>query len=104
MIHAHISLPPCLIVFFICVTGFSIAQTHHGESGTSPDATHVYVAAYVSERWFYLDPTEIAANFPDYARRHSIGVGSFSTVNYEHPYVIIPVPLSGFDGVPYLPA
>lgn len=83
---------------------FAVAEAHHAENGAPPTATHVYVAAYVGERWFYLDPTAIYSVFPDYAHRHSIGVSSFTTVDYEHPYEIIPVPLSGFDAVPYLPA
>jgi hypothetical protein len=83
---------------------FAIAEAHHAENGAPPTATHVYVAVYVGERWFYLDPTAIYTTFPDYANRRSIGVASFTTVDYEHPYEIIPVPLSGFDGVPHLPA
>ena len=83
---------------------FAIAEAHHAENGAPPTATHVYVAAYVGEQWFYLDPTAIYIVFPDYAQRHSIGVGSFTTVDYEHPYETIPIPLSGFDGVPYLPS
>jgi hypothetical protein len=82
---------------------FAIAEAHHAENGAPPTATHVYVAVYVGERWYYLDPTAICTSFPDYTHRHSIGVSSFATVDYEHPYQIIPVPLSGFDGVPYLP-
>jgi hypothetical protein len=82
---------------------FAIAEAHHTENGAPPTATHVYVAAYVSERWFYLDPTAIFTAFPDYARRQSMGVSGFTTVDYEHPYEIIPLPLSYFDGVPYLP-
>ncbi|HMK55078.1 MAG TPA: transglutaminase domain-containing protein [Dissulfurispiraceae bacterium] len=83
---------------------FAIAEAHHSENGAPPTATHVYVAVYVGERWFYLDPTAIYIAFPDYAHRQSIGVSSFTTVDYEHPHEIIPVPLSGFDGVPHLPS
>jgi hypothetical protein len=83
---------------------FAIAEAHHTENGAPPTATHVYVAVYVGERWFYLDPTAVySADFPAYSDRRSIGVSSFTTVDYEHPYKIIPVPLSGFDRVPYLP-
>ncbi|HMK61053.1 MAG TPA: hypothetical protein VK452_07900 [Dissulfurispiraceae bacterium] len=82
----------------------AIAETHHTENGVPPTATHVYVAVYVGERWFYLDPTAICVAFPDYAHRQSIGVSSFTTVDYEHPCEIIPIPLSGFDGVPHLPS
>jgi hypothetical protein len=81
-----------------------VASAHHTENGAPPTATHVFVAVYVGERWYYLDPTAISTPFPDYAHRRSIGVGSFASVDYEHPYMMLPVPLSGFDGVPYLPA
>lgn len=83
---------------------FAVASGHHAENGAPPTASHVFVAAYVGERWFYLDPTAVSTPFPDYAHRRSIGVGSFATVDYEHPFQLIPVPLSGFDGVPLLPA
>jgi hypothetical protein len=83
---------------------FAIAVAHHAENGAPPTATHVYVAAYVGERWYYLDPTAIDTVFPNYDNRHSIGVSSFTTVDYEHPYDILPVPLSGFGNVPYLPS
>jgi len=82
---------------------FAMAEAHHTENGAPPTATHVYVAVYVGERWYYLDPTAISTVFPDYAHRRSIGVDSFASVDYEHPYEIIPVPLSGFEAVPYLP-
>lgn len=82
----------------------AIAEAHHTESGAPATATHIYVALYVSNRWFYLDPTEIPfTSFPSFSKRHSIGVASFPTVDYEHPYKIIPLPLSGFEYVPYLP-
>lgn len=83
---------------------FAIASAHHTENGAPPTASHVYVAVYVAERWFYLDPTAVySTNFPSYAQRKSIGVNNFGTVDYQHPFKIIPVPLSGFDKVPYLP-
>ncbi len=81
---------------------FAIAETHHSEGGAPPTATHVYVAVYAAERWFYLDPTAIHKNFPDFHHKESIGVKSFVTVDYQHPYKIIPVPLSGFEYVPWL--
>ena len=77
---------------------FAIAEAHHTEGGAPPTATHVYVAVYVSERWFYLDPTAVhSKDFPDFENRKSIGVDSFDTVDYEHPHMFIPVPLSGFE-------
>lgn len=82
---------------------FAIAEAHHTEGGAPPTATHVYVAVYVAERWFYLDPTAIHKTFPDFNHKKSIGVDSFGTVDYQHPYKIIPVPLSGFEHVPWLP-
>jgi len=83
---------------------FGIAQAHHTEDGAPPTASHVFVGAYVSDRWFYLDATAVhTVQFPDYGQRKSIGVDSFTTVDYEHPYDFIPVPLSGFENVPNLP-
>jgi hypothetical protein len=82
---------------------FAIAEAHHTEGGAPATASHVYVAAYVTDRWYYLDPTAIYKAFPDFSQRASIGVDSFATVDYEHPHDLIPVPLSGFEFVPYLP-
>ena len=74
------------------------------EDGAPPTASHVFVGVYVSDRWFHLDPTAVSfVDFPDYGHRKSIGVSSFTTVDYEHPYYFKPVPLSGFGEVPYLP-
>lgn len=84
---------------------FGIALTHHTEGGAPPTAEHVYTAAYVADRWYFLDATEAPAlAFPAYSARRSIGVPSFTTVDYQHPFDFIPVPLSGFTDVPYLPA
>lgn len=83
---------------------FGIASAHHTESGAPPTATHVFVGVYVADRWFYLDPTAVySVDFPSYTNRKSIGVSSFTRVDYEHPYSFRPVPLSGFGNVPYLP-
>jgi hypothetical protein len=83
---------------------FAIASAHHAENGAPPTATHVYVAVYVAERWFYLDPTAVQGEgFPNFSQRKSIGVSSFATVDYEHPYKMLPIPLSGFTKIPYLP-
>jgi hypothetical protein len=79
---------------------FSIAESHLTEGGAPPTASHVYVG----ERWFYLDLTAVhSTTFPAYKDRKSIGVSSFRTVDCEHPYIFIPVPLSGFNPVVYLP-
>ncbi len=81
---------------------FGIAQGHHTEGGAPPTASHVFVGVYLSDRWFFLDPTAVPfAAFPDFVHRASIGV--FSTVDYEYPYDFLPVPLSGFTYVPSLP-
>jgi hypothetical protein len=83
---------------------FGIALAHHTESGAPPTASHVYVGAYVADRWYYLDATEAPAlAFPSFASRRSIGVPSFTSVDYQHPFDFIPVPLSGFTQVPLLP-
>jgi hypothetical protein len=82
---------------------FGVAEAHHTEGGAPPTATHVYVGVYIAGRWYYLDPTAVPLQaFPDFAHRKSVGL--FGTVDYEHPYSFLPVPLSGFNHVPYLPA
>jgi hypothetical protein len=83
---------------------FAIAEGHHTEGGAPPTASHVFVAAYVNNRWLYLDPTAVRMKtLPDFGHLASVGVPGFATVDYEHPYTLIPVPLSGFDRVPNLP-
>ena len=83
---------------------FAIATCHHTENGAPPTASHVYVSVYVGDRWFYLDPLAVySTDFPNFVQRKSIGIESFDTVDYQHPHELIPVPLSGFDRVPYLP-
>ena len=84
---------------------FAIATAHHTENGAPATASHVYVAAYVKERWFYFDPTAVyQSEFPSFEMCKSIGVENFQSVDYQHPFKLIPVPLSGFNRVPYLPA
>ena len=80
-----------------------LAEAHHTEADAPPTATHVYVAVYVSDRWFYLDPTTLLSTpFPSFKSRRSIGVENFLSVDYEHPYKTIILPGSGFKYVPYL--
>ena len=82
-----------------------LAEAHHTEAGASPTATHVYIAIYVSDRWFYLDPAALPFSpFPIFGSRQSLGVASFPSVDYEHPYNTIMLPASDFEYVPYLPA
>lgn len=80
----------------------SIVSAHHTEAGAPPTASHVYVGVYLTERWYYLDPTTVYAGpLPSFTDRHS--VGTFSKVDYQHPFSACPVPLSSLDSVPYLP-
>jgi len=80
---------------------FGIAEAHHTEDGAPPAATHDYVGVYVSDRWFYLDPTAVYSEaFPGFEQRKSVAVKAFTTVDYQHPYNFIPVPLSGLKDVP----
>ncbi|MFW9845874.1 MAG: hypothetical protein ACFFD6_03950 [Candidatus Thorarchaeota archaeon] len=79
-----------------------IASAHHTEGGAPPTASHVYTGVYLSDRWFYLDPSFVnSIQIPDFQNKSSIG--QFSTVDYEHPFSAIPVRLSPLDRVPYLP-
>jgi len=83
---------------------FAIAEAHHAEGEYAPTAAHNYVAAYVAEHWFYLDPMAVYdAAFPDFEHRRSVGMASFRTVDYECPFGVIPLPLSGLLNVPHLP-
>ena len=80
-----------------------IASAHHTEGGAPPTASHVYVGVYLTDRWYYLDPTAVSAgSLPTFAKRKSVGI--FKTVDYEHPFSAIPVPLSPLNQVPHLPA
>jgi hypothetical protein len=80
-----------------------IATAHHTEGGAPPTASHVYVGVYLTDRWYYLDPTAVYAGpLPDFPERSS--VGTFETVDYQHPFKALPVPLSPLDKVPHLPA
>ncbi len=80
-----------------------IASAHHTEGGAPPTASHVYVGVYLTDRWYYLDPTAVSAGpLPTFSKRKSVGI--FKTVDYEHPFSAIPVPLSPLNQVPHLPA
>jgi hypothetical protein len=80
-----------------------IASAHHTEGGAPPTASHVYVGVYLTERWYYLDPTDVYSDpLPGFPKRKS--VGSFKKVDYQHPFQARPVPLSPLNKVPYLPA
>jgi len=80
-----------------------IASAHHTENGAPPTASHVYVGVYLTDRWYYLDPTFVGAGpLPAFKDRKS--VGGFTKVDYQHPFKARPVPLSPLDQVPYLPA
>ena len=80
----------------------TIVSAHHTESGAPPTASHVYVAVYLTNRWYYLDPTAVyAGTLPDFNNRRSVGL--FTSVDYQHPFAAIPVRLSPLDKVPYLP-
>jgi hypothetical protein len=79
----------------------TIALAHHTEGGAPPTASHVYVGVYLTDRWYYLDPTSVYAGpLPTFQGRKSVGL--FTKVDYEHPFDAIPVPLSSLDKVPYL--
>ncbi|MEJ2308073.1 MAG: transglutaminase domain-containing protein [Gammaproteobacteria bacterium] len=80
----------------------TVLSAHHTEGGAPPTASHVYVGIYLTDRWYYLDPTAVYAGpLPDFKNRRSVGL--FSTVDYQHPFSALPVPLSPLDKVPYLP-
>lgn len=81
-----------------------LAEAHHTEAGAPPTATHVYIAIYVSDRWFYLDQEALPFTlFPCFGSRQSLGMTSFPSVDYQHPYNTIMLPASDFEYVPYLP-
>ncbi|MCB9569575.1 MAG: transglutaminase domain-containing protein [Myxococcales bacterium] len=80
----------------------TIASGHHTENGAPPTASHVFVGVYLSDRWYHLDPTAVyGGRLPSYAERRSVGL--FASVDYEHPFSAIPVPLSDLRYVPHLP-
>jgi hypothetical protein len=80
-----------------------IASAHHTEGGAPPTASHVFVGVYLTDRWYYLDPTFVYSGpLPEFSERES--VGSFTKVDYQHPFQVIPVPLSPLNMTPHLPA
>ncbi|WP_031433016.1 hypothetical protein [Methylomarinum vadi] len=80
-----------------------IATAHHTEAGAPPTASHVYVGVYLANRWYYLDPSAVyTAPLPRFKEKRSIG--PFETVDYEHPFRVLPIPLFPLNLVPYLPA
>ncbi len=80
-----------------------IASAHHTEGGAPPTASHVYVGVYLTDRWYYLDPTFVYSGaLPAFSKRKS--VGSFAKVDYQHPFQVIPVRLSPLNKTPHLPA
>jgi hypothetical protein len=80
-----------------------IATAHHTEGGAPPTASHVYVGVYLTDRWYYLDPTKVySGSLPSFQQRRSIG--AFNLVDYQYPFQALPVPLSPLDMVPHLPA
>ncbi|MCD4707724.1 MAG: transglutaminase domain-containing protein [Candidatus Sabulitectum sp.] len=79
-----------------------LITAHHTENGAPPTASHVYVAVYVNEHWYYLDPTGLLT-LPVLPEFSSIGsVGFLNTADYMHPFKGIPIPLSGFTRIPML--
>jgi YVTN family beta-propeller protein len=95
---------------FACILGrmehpnrVVIASAHHTEGGAPPTATHVFVAVYVANEWFYIDPTAVFfQEFPPFAQRRSLGVASMESVDYVHPYKILILPDSTHSRVPLL--
>lgn len=80
-----------------------IASAHHTEGGAPPTASHVYVGVYLTDRWYYLDPTAVPFGpLPGFAERKSVGL--FNKVDYQHPFDAIPVPLSPLNLVPHMPS
>ena len=81
-----------------------VASARHTMAGAPPTATHVYVAVYVADRWFYLDPS-YAGNFefPPFEERRSIGCPTTGVIDYQHPYKLLRLPTSTLERVPYLP-
>jgi hypothetical protein len=78
-----------------------IASAHHTEGGAPPTASHVYAGVYLTDRWYYLDPTDAySGTLPSFSERRS--VGSFKKVDYQHPFEARPVPLSPLNVVPHL--
>ncbi|MBF0297416.1 MAG: transglutaminase domain-containing protein [Oligoflexia bacterium] len=80
----------------------TMANAHHTEGGAPATATHVFVALYIGGKWLYLDPTWVYSrpNLPEFENK--ISIGNFQSVDYKHPYSVLPIPLSGLNLVPLL--
>ncbi len=96
---------------FACLLGrilyprdrIAIASAHHTMAGAPPTASHVYVAVYVGERWHYFDPTYAAQQeWPTFENRRSLGAPQTTSVDYEHPFKVLPLPGSTLSKVPLL--
>ncbi len=81
----------------------TLAYGHHTQNGAPKTASHVYVAVYVAQRWYYIDPT-YAPNlpFPSFEDRKSLGPPMATSIDYTHPFQVTPLPGSTLTGVPYL--
>lgn len=52
----------------------TVVSAHHTDGGVPPTASHVYVGVYLTNRWYYLDPTAIPAGpLPGFNSRGSLG-------------------------------
>ena len=81
----------------------AIASARHTMNGAPPTASHVYVAVYVAGRWFYFDPTYVAQHpWPSFADRRSLGAPRETSVDYRHPFKVLPLPGSTLSRVPLL--
>lgn len=96
---------------FACLLGrilyprdrIAIASAHHTMNGAPPTASHVYVAVYVGERWFYFDSTYAQQHaWPTFEDRRSLGAPRETSVDYAHPFKVLPLPGSTLARVPLL--
>lgn len=98
-----------LIALRIPLSKFAIVTARHNIDVSPAISQHLYIALYLSGRWFYIDPLASQnapekKQFPDFNHACSLGVDELiPRIDYEHPYSVSPFPESSIAVVPYIP-
>lgn len=97
---------------------FAIASARHNLAGMQPEgSTHFYIALFLNNRWFYIDPLASVktsehkpARLPDFMHACSVGYVLYNkNIDYQHPdqTILTPEytlsPWCTFARLPYLP-
>lgn len=61
---------------------------------------HMYSVVWIANRWLYLDPSSIGADFPPFNEFRSVPTGVSGYMDYCHPYELMLIPGSDLSVVP----